>query len=219
MAWRSSPSIRPAPAIRSGITCCRRKAVCIALIGLRDVRDYRLEAGTDAPSLGSTSPFNVKVESLTLRNFTAPEVASLCLQHQEATGQIFAARALARIFDLTQGQPWLVNALARQIVEVEVPDRSETIEEAAVERAKERLILRRDTHLDSLSERLRETRVRKVMAPVLSGSFLGSDVRQDDIQLVIDLGLLRWREGNLEVANPIYREVIPRSLAEVIEAS
>ena len=191
----------------------------VALIGLRDVRDYRLEEGAAAPRLGTSSPFNIKVESLTLRNFTADEVASLCLQHQTETGQIFEKAALTRIFELTQGQPWLVNALARQLVEVEVANATLPIGEAEVERAKEKLILRRDTHLDSLTERLREPRLRRVIEPILEGGFFSGEVNADDLDYAVDLGLLRYQDGNLVVANPIYREVIPRALAVVIEAS
>ena len=191
----------------------------IGLIGLRDVRDYRLEEGPQAALLGTSSPFNIKVESLTLRDFDAEEVANLLLQHQEKTGQPIEKTALERIFELSQGQPWLVNALARQVVEEEVPDRQQNIEAAAVERAKEKLILRRDTHLDSLTERLREPRLQRVIAPILSGELFSAEVNTDDLDYAIDLGLLRRRDGNLEVANPIYREVIPRALASVVESS
>ena len=190
----------------------------IALIGLRDVRDYRLEENA-AQTLGTTSPFNVKVESLTLRDFTAAEVASLCRQHQDATGQEMTAAALQKIHQLTHGQPWLVNALARQLVEIEVPDRKQPITEADVEKAKEKLILRRDTHLDSLAARLQEKRVRQVIAPFLAGATFGPEVSQDDLDFVVDLGLLRFEDGNLVIANPIYREVLPRALTTLSEAS
>jgi hypothetical protein len=49
------------------------------------------------------------VESLTLRNFNEPEVAELYQQHTTDTGQIFEPEAIELAFDLTQGQPWLVN--------------------------------------------------------------------------------------------------------------
>ena len=39
--------------------------------------------------------------------------------------------------------------------------------------AKELLIQRQDTHLDSLAERLREPRVRRVIEPMLAGAALG----------------------------------------------
>ena len=85
----------------------------VALIGLRDVRDYRLKVRPEVQSLGNSSPFNIKVESLTLPNFTADEVAELYAQHTADTGQPFTPEAQALAFELTRGQPWLVNALAR----------------------------------------------------------------------------------------------------------
>jgi hypothetical protein len=184
----------------------------LALIGLRDVRDYKLAAGTTGRA-GSASPFNIKSESLTLRNFTADEVAALYGQHTAETGQVFLPDAIARAYELTQGQPWLVNALARQLTEVLVEDRSEPISAARVDEARDILVRRQDTHLDSLIERLREPRVRAIIEPMLAGDDLG-DVPEDDRRFVQDLGLVRLSEsGGLVVANPIYREVIVRTLA------
>ena len=81
-----------------------------------------------------------------------------------------------------------------------------------MEQAKESLIQRQDTHLDSLAERLREPRVRRIIEPMLAGTVL-PDVPEDDRQFVVDLGLVRRTGGGLVIANPIYREVIPRVLA------
>jgi len=52
----------------------------LALIGLRDVRDYKQAAGSEG-RLGTSSPFNIKAESLTLHSFTEAEVAELYGQH------------------------------------------------------------------------------------------------------------------------------------------
>jgi hypothetical protein len=184
----------------------------LALIDLRDVRDYKVASG-GSERLNTASPFNIKVESLTLRAFTAKEVTDLYQQHTDDTGQVFAPEALTRAFELTQGQPWLVNALARQVVEVIVPDPAQPITVAHIEQAKNILIARQDTHLDSLVEKLRHPRVRQVIEPMLAGRSLG-DVPSDDRQHVIDLGLARRDPaGGLVIANPIYREVIPRVLA------
>ncbi len=188
-----------------------------ALIGLRDVRDYRLKVRPEVQTLGTSSPFNIKVESLTLANFTAAEVAELYGQHTADTGQTFTAEAVSRAFELTRGQPWLVNALARQAVEVLVPDRAVPIDAATIESAKERLILRQDTHLDSLIVRLREPRVRRVIEPLLAGETLPPDLLDDDLRFTIDLGLVVTTPQGLEVANPIYREVIPRALSSLLE--
>lgn len=190
----------------------------VALVGLRDVRDYKL---TDGPrgQLGTTSPFNIKVESLTLANFTRDEVAELYGEHTADTGQRFEPEAVERAFEATGGQPWLTNALAREIVKHLRPDPAQAITADDVDRAVRKLIERQDTHLDSLSERLREPRVRAVIEPMLAGEALG-DLPRDDLRFVVDLGLVRWsEEGGLEVANPIYREVIVRELATGPRAS
>lgn len=57
-----------------------------------------------------------------MRNFDVEEVAEFYQQRTEDTGQVFAPEAIALVFELTNGQPWLVNALARQLVEVLTPD-------------------------------------------------------------------------------------------------
>ncbi|MFM7201491.1 MAG: ATP-binding protein, partial [Myxococcota bacterium] len=88
-----------------------------------------------------------------------------------------------------------------------------------VEQAKEILIQRRDTHLDSLAERLREERVKGILVPMLAGEML-PDVPDDDLRYVLDLGLMenRPREG-LVIANPIYAQIIPRVLTHIMEVS
>jgi len=190
----------------------------VGLIGLRDVRDYKVASG-GSERLSTASPFNIKVRSLTLRDFNATEVGELYQQHTLDTGQVFTAEATAMAFDLTQGQPWLVNALAKEVVEEMVTDTTVAITPEHIFQAKEVLIARLDTHLDSLAERLREPRVKAIIEPILAGLELGN-VPNDDIQFVIDLGLCKMDPlGGLMIANPIYREVIPRVLAVTPMAS
>ncbi len=185
----------------------------VALVGMRDVRDYKARIRPDNETLGTASPFNVKAESLTLASFTADEVAALYRQHTEETGQVFTDEALARAFELTRGQPWLTNALARQLTEKLVPDPATAIATGDVDRGAEDLIERRDTHLDSLIERLREARVERVISPILEGELVLGDRLDDDSSYVEDLGLVDASSGHLRIANPIYHEVIPRALA------
>jgi hypothetical protein len=189
----------------------------LTLIGLRDVRDYEIDDGEGR--LGTASPFNIKVESLTMRVFTHEEVAELYAQHTADTGQVFESAAIDRAFELSCGQPWLVNALAREAVDKLQPDPREPITAAIIDRAAQALIERQDTHLDSLSKRLREPRIRAILEPMLAGAVLG-DIPRDDLRFAVDLGLLRMSaDGGLVVANPIYREVIVRDLASGPRAS
>jgi type II secretory pathway predicted ATPase ExeA len=181
----------------------------LGLIGLRDVRDYKVASG-GSDRLNTSSPFNIKVRSITMRNFNAIEVAQLYQQHTEDTGQVFTNEAIDTAFDLTQGQPWLVNALAKEVVEEMVTDTNINITKEDIFKAKEILIARQD----SLAEKLREPRVKAIIEPMLAGQTLG-DTPADDRQYLIDLGLLRRDPaGGLVIANPIYREVIPRVLVQ-----
>jgi hypothetical protein len=188
----------------------------VALVGMRDVRDYKYASG-GSDRLNTSSPFNIKVRSFTLSNFTLEDVRNLYQQHTDATGQIFTPEAVDLAFHLTQGQPWLVNAIAKEIVEYIATDPATSVTVDLVNQAKEILIRRQDTHLDSLAERLREDRVRAVIQPILAGQEL-PDVPQDDIRYVLDLGLCTNQDG-LTIANPIYQEVMPRVLAYVTTAS
>lgn len=184
----------------------------VALIGLRDVRDYKVKSG-GSPHLNTPSPFNIAVRSFTLRNFSGEEIRTLLAQHTAETGQRFSDAAQERIIELTLGQPWLVNALAKLCVEELVQDVTMPVEIDHVNEAKEQLIQRRQTHLDQLTDKLRETRVRKVIEPIIAGTVL-DDVPLDDRDYVTDLGLVRRLQGGgLAIANPIYGEVIPRVLA------
>lgn len=190
----------------------------LALVGLRDVRDYKVASG-ESDRLQTASPFNIKVRSLTMRDFTDVEVGALYAQHTADTGQRFEAEALARAFELTRGQPWLVNALAYVVTEELLTDRAQPITSAVIDRAKDLLIQRQDTHLDSLAERLRDPRVRAVIEPMLQGEALG-EIAPDDLRFTLDLGLVReLGSGVLEVANPIYREIIVRTLSVGLRAS
>jgi hypothetical protein len=186
----------------------------VALVGMRNIRDYKAQIRPGGTTLGSASPFNIAAESLTLANFTEDEVGALYAQHTADTGQVFPPDAVARAFHWSQGQPWLVNALAREVVDkILGMDYGKPVTAALFDEAAERLILRRDTHLDSLVERLREERVRRIVEPVITGDNPLWDTLEDDVRFVLDLGLLRHDRGILSPANPIYREVIARVLA------
>ena len=185
----------------------------LALIGMRDVRDYKVASG-GSDRLNTSSPFNIKVRSFTLGNFSFEEVKKLYQQHTEATGQIFTPEAIERAFYLTDGQPWLVNALAKETTEYLAKDVTIPITVELINKAKEIIIQRQDTHLDSLAERLREDRVKAIIEPILAGQDL-PDTLDEDRRFILDLGLVKRSSlGGFVIANPIYQEVIPRVLSQ-----
>ena len=204
---RSEYDRRPDRFLRSVILC-----------GVRDVRDYQIYSSRKGANVRGGSAFNIKAHSLRLGDFSEAEVGELLAQHTAESGQAFERLAADRIWTLTCGQPWLVNALAAQACfEDEAGrDRSQPIRVDGIDHARETLIRRRVTHLHQLSDKLREERVRRVMLPMLAGSedWGYTDL---DLQYVRDLGLVA-PEGTVRIANPIYAEVIPRELTAVLQS-
>ena len=188
--------------------------ISIVLCGVRDVRDYRIVLSNQDIITGG-SAFNIKAESLRLGNFSKEEIHQLYMQHTEATGQVFDEACFPMIWEATEGQPWLVNALGYEVTMKmkENRDRSIRIIPEMIYRAQERIIYRRDTHIDILIDKLREERVRSVIAPILANQDgeVEQHLKEDDIQYVIDLGLV-VRGKPLRISNAIYKEVIPREL-------
>ncbi|MCP5055088.1 MAG: ATP-binding protein [bacterium] len=185
----------------------------VILCGVRDVRDYRFHSDKQKEVITGGSAFNIKAESLKMGPFNRREVEKLYHQHTKETGQPFHKDVLRMVWDLTEGQPWLVNALAYEVCfkMKEGRDRKKEITPHLILQAKENLIVRRQTHLHQLTDKLKEDRVRRVLLPLLSGSKEAAKIPDDDIEYVTDLGLIRDKP-QLRMANRIYQEVVPRQL-------
>jgi hypothetical protein len=183
----------------------------IILCGVRDVKDYRIYSPKGKEIITGGSAFNIKAESIRLGNFIQKDIKELYIQHTEDTGQVFEDDIFDYVWKLTDGQPWLVNALAYESCFKIEKNRSKPITREIIEKAKENLIINRVTHLDVLIDKLNEERVQKIIEPVLSGSIV-ENLNPDDVSYVIDMGLVKEQKGGLVVSNAIYKEVIPREL-------
>lgn len=200
--------------LRAGYT--KRPALfpqSIVLCGVRDVRDYRIHSDKEKAIITGGSAFNIKAESLRLGDFLREEVEVLYQQHTEKSGQVFMTGALDLVWELTSGQPWLVNALGYEscFKMKRGRDRSSPIIPEMIVQARENIIRRRETHIDQLIDKLQEERVRRVIEPILSGRGQPEQIPDDDILYVKDLGLI-GTTGELHIANKIYQEIIPRAL-------
>jgi hypothetical protein len=81
-----------------------------------------------------------------------------------------------------------------------------------VSEAIQTIILRRDVHIDQLLDKLKEPRVQKVIEPIIMGKSEKIEKLSDDYNYVKDLGFIRENNKIIEPANPIYGEVIIRTL-------
>ena len=200
--------------LRNGRIACKGPnsfPVSIALIGLRNIRDYKMRIRPEGQSTGEASPFNVITEAMTIRSFTEPELRELYRQHTDETGQAFEEEALKLAWDYSRGQPYLVNALARWCVEkIHKEDFSQPVTGADMVEAKEKLIRERGTHLDSLMEKVYDPRITPLVVQALLGGEIDRDVHREDVAYALDLGLFVEEVGVLKPANPIYRETIGR---------
>jgi hypothetical protein len=192
----------------------------MALVGMRDIKDYQANEDGAEPKGPPPSPFNIKKDALTLPNFTQGEIGILYRQHTEACGQVFEDRAIERAWYWSEGQPWLVNALAYDaVVSILKNSFSQLVSVEVIDEAAENLIKRRDVHIDSLLARLKEPRVARVMNGVIAGASLKESQYNEDRRYCLDLGLVALDgENNLRPANAIYQEVISRTLTDSVQA-
>ncbi len=211
-------NVEPGAAAREDVAAAMR--TIISRLGSEARRRFGDHTVDDAQReiLETHGPYGALQETLTVWAGSDPKPLVLLIdeidgQHTKETGQRFADEAVAEIVRMTRGQPWLVNALAHEacFAKEGVRDRTREVAPDDVGEAAERLILRRDTHLDQLAEKLKEPRVRRVIEPLLTGTAPGWRFDPEDLRYARDLGLVSSRR--LAVANPIYREVIPRSLS------
>jgi hypothetical protein len=193
----------------------------IILCGVRDVRDYRIFSDKDQQIITGGSAFNIKAESLTVGDFVKEELKTLYEEHTKETGQTFEREVYDLAWEYTAGQPWLVNALAYETCfrNKVGKDRTHPITGQMIEAAKRELILRRDTHIDQLADKLKEKRVQRVIEPILAGSTFDDAVFNTDIEYCKDLGLIKKTKEGYQIANAIYREIIPRELGYMTQLS
>jgi len=189
--------------------------VSIALVGMRDLKDYITAAKSDQRSDGvqpsPLSPFNIKTDSILLGNFLQDDVEKLFAQRTEETGQQITDEALEYVWEQSQGQPWIVNSLFERVtMRLLKRDNYSTVTREHIEQAREQMILARETHLDSLVVRLKEPAIRAMMETLFSGSVNPELADSDAFRICTDLGLVRLEKGVPSIANPIYREVLAR---------
>ena len=180
----------------------------IALIGMRNIRDFKAKIRSDRETLGSASPFNVITEAMTLRTFTAEEVAELYRQHTDATGQVFEPGVAALAYEYSRGQPYLVNALARWCMD-KIHDRrfAEPITLADMHEAKEKIIRERVATLNSIWKRRNEGWMKRTLS--LIGHQVGSGVDdQESVNCAFSHGVVTLQGGVVAYSCPIVQELI-----------
>jgi hypothetical protein len=186
--------------------------VSIALVGMRDLKDYiTASKGGVAPNPGS--PFNVKADSAVIGNVVREDIARLFAQRTAETGQQITQDALDYVWEQSRGQPWIVNSLfMRATMRVLDAESTATVTRDHIYEARQQMILARETHLEALTVRMRDPKVRYVMETLLTGTPDFKLSESDAFAFCLDLGLVTRENGTPTVANPLYREVLARQM-------
>lgn len=186
----------------------------VALVGMRDLRDY-ITAAKDGVMPNPGSPFNIKTDSVFITNFSKDDVAALFAQRTEETGQKITADALDYVYEQSWGQPWIVNSLFnRATIRILGQNNYETVTLDHVITAREQMIQARETHLDALSVRMRDPKIRRVIETILVGDNDPTINRSNpDVELSMDLGLIKWDSATgFKISNSIYEDILTRHL-------
>ena len=171
----------------------------VALFSIRDVADV-VQTG---------SPFNIAYK-MRLQTFTPEQIEELLAQHATETRQPFADEAVKRIYEQTNGHPFLVNRLAAILVDEIVTDRSMPIGLADLSRALPQLVGDRN---DNFATLLRHTnRLREPVLQILVGEPIRYNLNYDPVYQMAMYGIVRQTDDYCEIANPIYKKVITENL-------
>lgn len=165
----------------------------IGLIGIRNITKL---------IVGGVSPFNI-ADHVELPPFSLKNIRDLYSQYTEETNQPFTGEAVKKVYDETEGQPWLVNRLGT-ILTIEVkPGTIEPIGLEDVETAIEILLGERNDHFDNLYEKAKSCK--ETFAKIVLDNFKYNPNDEDQTWLE-QHGLIKKKDKKAMVANNIYKE-------------
>ncbi|MDR1164912.1 MAG: hypothetical protein LBO66_03405 [Deltaproteobacteria bacterium] len=196
----------------------------LAIVGARDVRDCFTKEKRAEKAIDFNSLFNISEGALSVADFSIDEISALYGQLTAATGQEFAPQALERAWYWTEGQAWLVNALAKEIIETRLQgDYSRTITGEDFDQAAQSLLSREPVHLLSLKERVNEPKIRRVLEAVINGAdSIPVEIPPADLKYAADLGILKKNaldDSAFRPANPIYWDMILRTISSSLHSA
>lgn len=194
--------------LESGFNQHRPFPQSMALIGLQDIN----HRAVNGPLPTSAQCFHrMRTATLAVQNFTLEEVANVYQTHTDVTGQLFTLEAVDRAFELTYGQPWLVNAIAQQAIEqTQAPIEPRHIDDAA-ESLIHAQFQAQTVPVHHITSRL--SQFQSLLEPILADQVLPASSNHQILDLVAS-GLCRWEtSGGLAIANSLYQRVLLQQLA------
>lgn len=153
--------------------------------------------------------------TLYLGPFTFTQIKKLYAEHTKKTRQKFTDEALDLIAELTDGHPWLVNALGAEVGFESALNgpREPLVSEETIAEAKDHWLRRRTPYASFFSELFEEPGVRPVLEPMLFGGRYRNFIEPRFFERVVELGLFQMVDGPV-IANRLFKEILANEPVE-----
>jgi hypothetical protein len=163
----------------------------VGLVGIRNITQL---------VVGGVSPFNI-ADHVEIPPFTLQNVRDLYLQYTMETNQPFTEEATKKVFEQTQGQPWLVNRLGSILTRQIKPETTDPIDVDNVNQGIQLLLEEKNAHFDNLKEKVLLFKNTFNMINTQQVKFLPDDDAQS---WLYQYGLIKKKNGNAVISNTIY---------------
>lgn len=157
--------------------------------------------------VSSSSPFNV-VDQLPIDYFTFAEVEGLIAQYVTEHQQQFDAGVIKAIYENTQGQPGLVNALCQHLVDEVVTDRTEPVTMDAFYRTLKHFLTERyDKNIINVTQKARH-RADFMLRLLFTQAPIPFTVNDPDIAYLYANGVIDKIDEHVQIGVPLYAKAL-----------
>jgi len=153
----------------------------------------------------SASPFNI-ADQIQVPYFTREEVLDLLAQHERETGQLFDDGVKEGIYEQTLGQPGLVNALARDLVEKKCPDGQRVGQDALYKTIDDFTRVYIDKNISNIVNKAKQHP--QIMKEILFGAEVPFTNYDETIQFLSVNGVIDDCEGTCCIPIPLYKKAL-----------
>jgi len=178
----------------------------VGLVGIRNITQL---------SVGGVSPFNI-ADHVEIPPFTFKNIRDLFLQYTQETNQLFTEDAINKIFEQTQGQPWLVNRLGNILTKQIKPETINPIEVDDVNKAIQVLLYEKNAHFDNLREKVL---LYKESFKNINTQNVDFNQYDDAQSWLYQYGLIKEQDKIAVIANPIYNALFSKIIKEQVSVN
>jgi hypothetical protein len=171
----------------------------VGLVGIRNIAQL---------VVGGVSPFNI-ADHIEIPSFTLKNIRDLYQQYTDETNQAFTEEAVQKVYDQTQGQPWLVNRLGSILTKKIRHETLDPITALDVEKAIEMLMEEDNNHFNNLTEKV--LLYHETFKKILNGH-VRYNILDRALSFLRQYGVIKIVNKQAEIANPIYQKLFSQTI-------